>query len=104
VSSTRNVNITATLGVNTVTMPLEVRAVGVLSVQFTPDRVRGGNTTLVTVTLEANAPAGGANVTLQASNPDVFAVLPSSVHINAGQTSVSLRSAPSAYRGTSRLL
>ncbi|HSI73746.1 MAG TPA: hypothetical protein VK934_11280 [Fimbriimonas sp.] len=89
VSTTKSVTITATLGTNTVQAGLEVRPVGVEMVTFTPNQVQGGNTTLVTITLEAPAPAGGANVTLSASNPDVFVLMPASVQIAAGQTSVS---------------
>jgi hypothetical protein len=89
VSGTKSVIITATLGTNTVAVGLEVRQVGVQMVTFTPSTVQGGNTTLVTITLEAPAPAGGANVTLSASNPDVFVLMPASVQVAAGQTTVS---------------
>jgi hypothetical protein len=88
VAGAKTVNIIATLGSNVVSSELEVRAVGVASLEFTRNPISGGESTTVVVTLEAAAPAGGANVTISASNPDVFRVLPSSIHFDAGQMQV----------------
>ncbi|MEZ0327817.1 MAG: SBBP repeat-containing protein [Fimbriimonas sp.] len=90
VSSTREVTITATLGTNVVTTPLEVRAVGVASVNFSQNPVTGGSSVTIFVTLEAPAPAGGATVSLSASNPDVFRVFPATISIAAGETTGSV--------------
>jgi hypothetical protein len=90
VSSTRNVTITATLGTNVVTSTLEVRAVGVAAVDFSQNPVQGGSTVTIFVTLEAPAPAGGASVSLSASNPSVFRIFPATVSIAAGATTGSV--------------
>ncbi len=90
VSSTREVNITATLGTNVVVTPLEVRAVGVSSLEFSKNPVQGGESVTIFVTLEAPAPAGGASVSLSASNPDVFRIFPATITIAAGQTTGSV--------------
>jgi hypothetical protein len=85
-ASTQMATISATLGTNTVTSQVEVRAVGVLSVSFSPSTVRGRSTTTLTVRLEAGAPFDNTLVTLRASNPDVFVNFPSSIRFNQGET------------------
>lgn len=86
-----DVTITGTLGSNTSTAVLEVRAIGLTSVVFDSASVRGGAAAPVTITLDAPAPAGGLVVSLSASNA-LFSNLPSSVTVPAGATSIRLTS------------
>jgi hypothetical protein len=84
VSTTTNVTISASVGGNTATAVLQLRAVGVESITFRPAIVRGSRTTFATVTLDAPAPAGGAVVSLSATNSRVVN-LPATVVVPAGQ-------------------
>jgi len=86
-----DVTITGTLGSNTSSAELEVRAIGLTSVVFDSASVRGGAAAPVTITLDAPAPMGGLVVSLSASNA-LFSNLPSSVTVPAGATSVRLTS------------
>jgi hypothetical protein len=87
VTSTVTANITAQAGTLSASASLEIRPIGVTSIVFSPNVVRGGTSTSCTVTIEAPAPAGGATVALNAS-PGGIAILPSNVVIGAGQTSI----------------
>ena len=62
-----NVNMDAVLGASTVTTALAVNPPGPLtitSLTFAPSSVTGGSSSTGTVTLSANAPAGGVNVAI----------------------------------------
>ncbi len=83
VASTVDADITATVGTLTATRTLQVRAVGVAGISFTPPKVRGGQTSICRVTLDSPAPAGGVVVSLTNSNP-LVATIPSFVTIPAG--------------------
>jgi hypothetical protein len=79
--------ITASVGTISVSDTLVIRAVSLIGLQFVPSRVRGGfQTTNMTITLDANAPVGGAVVSLSSSNPSI-ANIPSSVTVLAGTSS-----------------
>ena len=58
----------------------------VSSLSLNPSTLIGGNTSQATVTLNGQAPAGGATVTLTSSNPSA-AVVPTSITIASGSTS-----------------
>lgn len=85
VSSNVNADITATAGTLSATATLQIRAVGVVGISFTPPKVRGGSTSLCRVTLDSPAPAGGVVVSLSQSNP-LVATIPASVTVPAGAT------------------
>jgi len=86
----KTVTISGRIGNGTpVTANLTVRAVGVASVTLSPNRIRGGSTVRITIRLDAPAKAGGATVTLSATNRTLFGTLPATVQVPAGQTEVS---------------
>lgn len=85
VPSNENADITATAGTLSATATLQIRAVGVVGISFTPPKVRGGTTTTCRITLDSPAPAGGVVVTLSQTN-SLVAVIPSSVTVPAGAT------------------
>ncbi len=61
---------------------------GPLGINLRPAQVTGGNPSLGTVTLNPPAPAGGATVTLQSSNPAIASV-PPSVGVPGGASTAS---------------
>lgn len=84
------VTITATLGSNTQTASLNVRAIGVLSISLNKSTVRGGPATgqvTLTITLNAPAPAAGVKVSLSDS-AKAFSDLPSSVTVTGTTRSI----------------
>ena len=92
VSSTTTAMITATLGSSSQQASLTINpstsGVTLSSLTLNPTSVSGGNNSTGTVTLTGAAPSGGASVTLSSSNTSV-ATVPSSVTVQAGQTSAS---------------
>ncbi|MCZ7580994.1 MAG: SBBP repeat-containing protein [Fimbriimonadaceae bacterium] len=80
------VTITASVGATNVNAQMTIIAARLTGIVFVPSKVRGGQTTQMTITLNAAAPPGGAVVTLQSSNPFVAAI-PASVTVPAGATS-----------------
>ncbi len=72
--------------ITTRTTSLAVTAVTLSSISKNPASVVGGGTSTATVTLSGAAPAGGALVTLQSSNP-ATAQVPASITVAAGLTS-----------------
>jgi len=85
VSSSTLANISANYG-TTQSAALTVTPATVLSVTLNPTSVLGGTSSTGTVTLNGNAPAGGAVVTL-ASDKTTAAQVPTSVTVAAGNTS-----------------
>lgn len=75
---------------NTATVNFTVRAPRVVGITFTPTVVRGMvQTTLMQITLDGPAPAGGANVSLSRTpNPQILN-LPSTINVPAGQSTFS---------------
>lgn len=63
-----------------------VAATGVAAIQVAPDVVRGGTSTVATITLDGAAPAGGASVTLTSSDRHVQT--PATVTVPAGAEQV----------------
>ena len=92
--------VTATVGSTSVTDTLTVTAAILIDLNFMPSRVRGPATTLMTLTLNAQAPPGGAVVSLTSSDP-TLANIPSTVTILPGTTS---RSVTITTRRVSRTL
>ncbi|AIE84536.1 hypothetical protein OP10G_1168 [Fimbriimonas ginsengisoli Gsoil 348] len=82
VSATTSVTITATLGANSRTAIEMVNTYTLKSVAMNPTSVVGGSSAVGTVTLPANAPAGGIVVTLSSSSTVVK--VPVSVTVPAG--------------------
>jgi hypothetical protein len=82
--------ITATSGMISAQATLLVRAISVIDIKFVPSRVRGGQQTTMTVTIDAPAPVGGATVNISTSDPSLTTNLPSSVTVLEGQTSRSV--------------
>lgn len=78
--------ITATANGKSAQADLTINSANLLSITFNPKRVRGGQPTAMTVTLDAAAPAGGAVVAVTSSNPTI-ANIPSTVTVLQGQTS-----------------
>ena len=99
VSADTVVTISATVGETTLTRQLLVKATpgatGVNSFFLDPFDVEGGSPSTGTVVLNGAAPAGGAQVTLQSSNPAV-ASMPASVTVPAGsdRTNFTITTAP----------
>ena len=89
VPATIDATITVTIGSVSKTANVQIRTPRVKSMLFSPAAVRGGSPTVVTgtVNIDAPAPAGGAVVTLKSSNTSL-ATVPASVTIPAGTTSV----------------
>jgi uncharacterized repeat protein (TIGR03803 family) len=87
VSTALTATITATLGSSSQIAYLIINpSLTLSSLTLNPTSVSGGNSSTGTVTLSAAAPSGGATVTLQSANTSV-ATVPSSVTVQAGQTS-----------------
>jgi hypothetical protein len=85
VSSVQSPTITAATGFQ-VSATLTVTPPVLKSISFSESSVTGGQSVTATVTLESAAPTGGATVSIATSSSDV--VVPSSVAVPAGQTSV----------------
>ena len=89
VVTTQNVTITGqTQPGTTATVVVQIRAISLASVVFTPSYVKGGTVTHVQVFLDAPAPAGGATVTLNSSNTAILNPGPISVPAGATQSAV----------------
>lgn len=89
VATTQNVTITGqTQPGTTATTVVQIRAISLASVVFTPSYVKGGTVTHVQVFLDAPAPAGGATVTLSSSNTAVLNPGPITVPAGATQSAV----------------
>lgn len=84
VTSQTVAQITATVNGGTANANLTILAANLLRITFAPSRVHGGQNTVLTIELDANAPPGGAIITLTSSNPEL-ATIPASVTIPAGQ-------------------
>ncbi len=89
VASSTAVKISATLGTVTKGATLTVKPVALLSVKLTPATLFGGATSTATVTLNGEAPAAGALITLASSNTSI-ASLPATVTIPGGATSAAV--------------
>jgi hypothetical protein len=89
VSATVDATVTVTIGSVSKSANIQVRTPRVKSMLFTPAAVKGGSATVVTgtVNIDAPAPVGGAVVTLKSSNT-ALATVPTSVTVPAGATSV----------------
>lgn len=85
VNSNRTVTITASTAGFSATADLTVRANGVALLTINPNKVRGGQSVSVTITLDAPAGNGGVVVNLSASNPSLFTSFPATRTIPAGQ-------------------
>jgi plastocyanin len=79
------VNINVTLSGVTNSAPLAVYPIGVTRLLFSPSTVVGGNSTTLTVSIDAPAPTGGLVIHLASTNP-TLAAIPATVTIAAGQT------------------
>ncbi|HYE16108.1 MAG TPA: M36 family metallopeptidase [Pyrinomonadaceae bacterium] len=79
-------DVTATAGGGTITRTLTVRPIRVDTLTLNPNRVKGGNSSTGTVTLECGAAPGDITVALESSAPSVASV-PASVVIPAGSQS-----------------
>lgn len=86
VLSDTTVTITATVGAVSVQDSFVVSSAGLISIRFQPSRVRGGQFTSLTVTLDSAAPPGGAVVELTSSDPSI-ATIPATITVDANQTS-----------------
>jgi hypothetical protein len=84
VSASTTTTISGILGGKTLTANLVIQPATIQSFTLAPSTVAGGNPTIGTVTLNGNAPFGGAVIKL-ASNVKT-AILPASVTIAAGST------------------
>jgi hypothetical protein len=82
VAATANVTITGTSGAIVAQANLEVRAIGVATLQFFPSRTRGGNSVTMRISLDAVAPVDLV-VQMTNSNP-LVASIASSYTIQAG--------------------
>jgi hypothetical protein len=86
VSTSTHVTITASIGTSRKTASLTVKPAALTAVRLSPASTVGGkSTTANTVTLNGQAPAGGAVVILLSSDPTVASV-PASVTVAAGAT------------------
>lgn len=98
VASERQAVVTGTMGVISRTATLTITPLPpvpeLASVSVAPDAVTGGIPSTGTVTLTANAPSGGAVVTLASSR--VTATVPASVTVHAGQVSATFAVATTA--------
>jgi hypothetical protein len=93
VAATQNVTITGqTQPGTTATVIVQIRAISLASLVITPTYVKGGSFVHIQVTLDAPAPAGGANVTLSSSNTAV--INPPGIFIAAGQTQSAVITVP----------
>ncbi len=92
VAVTQNVTISGSTGSANANTILQVRAISLATLVFTPSYVKGGTVTHVQVTLDAPAPLGGATVILQSSNTTVLN--PGPITILAGQTASAVVAVP----------
>ncbi len=81
----RTVRVSASLDASEVGADLTVEAYKVFGASVSPDRVKGGKPAELTVTLDAPAPTGGVEVTLESSDP-AAARVPGQVTVIEGQT------------------
>jgi hypothetical protein len=80
------VTFAATLGAITLTANLTVDPLTLVNVQTNPASVVGGQSATATLTLNGNAPSGGATVSVTASKPGVVHVASQNVVVAAGQS------------------
>lgn len=101
VSSTTQVRVTARNSVSSKVGVLVVSGVGLKSLTFTPNRVRGGNQATGTVLLENAAPSGGVQVTLNVADPSLLSIIGSNtITIPAGSRVGTFRVQASAVSRT----
>ena len=86
VSANASATITASSNGTSANADLTVTAPQISSVNINPSAVNGGNAAVGVVTLDANAPTGGLQVSLLSSDPSV--VVPATVTVAAGQRAV----------------
>lgn len=86
VSSNVTATISATQGATTMTALLTVTSAGLASVTVAPTSVQGCTSSIGTVTLSSNAPAGGVTVSL--SSNSLSATVPLSVLVLAGTNTI----------------
>lgn len=85
VASKKTVKVTASAGGTSISQTLTLTVGGLISLTIDPTSVARGSSATGTVTLSAKAPAAGRTVSL--SSNVLFATVPASVTIPAGQTS-----------------
>ena len=100
VAVTTTATVTASVGSVSVMDTLTVTPAALIELSFMPSRVRGPATTTMTITLSAQAPPGGAVVSMTTSDP-TLANIPPTVTIPAGAT---FRSVTITTRRVSRTL
>jgi hypothetical protein len=88
VATVTPVNISASYGGTTTSLPLAVNPAALSALTLSPLNVRGGASSAAKVTLNGPAPAGGLLVTLSSSKPAVAAI--PSVTVPAGSTSATV--------------
>jgi chitodextrinase len=89
VGSSETGNVSASVGARSISQPLTIRPIGVVSVALTPDSVLGGGAVQGSVSLECAAQPTAIQVTLSSSQPSVASPAPVSVTIASGQASAS---------------
>jgi hypothetical protein len=87
VTSSQSVTISATYGgvTKTATLTVNPASLTLSTLSLNPTSVRGGSTSVGTVTLSSAAPSGGVVVTLSDNSP--YASVPASVTVASGSTS-----------------
>lgn len=69
---------------------------------FAPSIIKSGNTTTLTIKLDANAPRGGFELTLSTDRPDVIAI-PATVRVDSQRASTSVTVPASTVKATQRV-
>ncbi len=82
------VTVTAKLNSGTATLNLTVLPPSIKSIQVSPGTISGGATASALITLNGQAPAGGAAVSLNSSSP--AAIVPAVATVQAGNSSVTV--------------
>ncbi|HEY7405172.1 MAG TPA: hypothetical protein VIB39_16725 [Candidatus Angelobacter sp.] len=88
VTSSTPVTVTAKLNSGTATLNLTVLPPSIKSIQVSPATISGGATASALITLNGQAPAGGAAVNLSSSSP--AAIAPAVATVQAGNSSVTV--------------
>lgn len=89
VTSLQTATITAQANGKTATDTLDIEAANLLSIRFSPAKVRGGQVTSLIAQLDAAAPSGGATIALTSSNASI-ANVPGTITVPQGQLSTSV--------------
>ena len=87
VTADTEARITASFGTRSSSAGLRIETLEVQSLALSPTSVTGGNSALGLVTLNGEAPTGGASVNLSTNSTSV--IIPASVSVAAGETSAS---------------